>query len=197
MKRLAPASLVPDVPEFAAEHATTDAERRELAQLFARLGALPETDSAALAKGRARLLAAVSETEERFAPLLGKLSQFFDLSVETLRALFRRAGNEAEWEQGPLPWVSLFHFQGGPAVAGLDTGFVRLKKGMPFPPHRHVGDERVLILHGGYFDHDGHWYGPGDVHDMSDGTQHALQMSADHDVLLAVVMTDRIEVVTG
>lgn len=193
-KPLDPSALL---PEFASEHASTDVERRELAELFASLSAPPETDSAALANGRGRLLAAITASDERFAPLLGKLSRFFDLSVETLRSLFQRAGNEAEWEQGPLPWVSLFHFQGGPAVAGLDTGFVRLKKGMPFPPHRHVGDERVLIIDGGYFDNDGKWYGPGDVHDMSHGTQHALQMNADRDVLLAVIMTDRIEVVTG
>ncbi|MEI9954412.1 MAG: cupin domain-containing protein [Pseudomonadota bacterium] len=194
MKLFTPASLVPD---FAAEHATSDAERAELAELFARLAALPEPDQSALAQGRARLLAAVAASDERFAPLFGKLTRFFDLSAEALRSLFRRAANEAEWEQGPLPWVSLFHFQGGPAVAGCDTGFVRLKKGMPFPPHRHLGKERVLILDGGYFDHEQRWYGPGDFHDMSEGSQHSLQMSAERDVLLAVVMGGQIEIVTG
>jgi hypothetical protein len=194
MKPFAEASLLPD---FAAEHATSHAERSELAELFARLGALPEADQSGLAQGRARLLAAVARSDERFAPLFGKLTQFFDLNAETLRSIFARAANEADWQQGPLPWVSLFHFQGGPAVAGLDTGFVRLKKGMPFPPHRHLGNERVLILDGGYFDHEQRWYGPGDIHDMSEGSQHALQMNAAQDVLLAVIMTGQIEIVTG
>jgi hypothetical protein len=194
MKLFTPAS---ELPEFAAEHASSDAERARLAEFFAALSALPEPDRASLAHGRARLLAAVSQSDERFAPLLGKLTRFFDLSAEALRSIFTRAANEGEWEQGPLPWVKLFHFQGGPAVAGLDTGFVRLQKGMPFPPHRHLGNERVLILDGGYFDHEQRWYGPGDFHDMNEGTQHSLQMNADRDVLLAVVMAGQIEVVSA
>jgi hypothetical protein len=194
MKPFTPTS---HLPEFAAEHATSDAERTELAEFFARLGALPEPHPSDLGHGRARLLAAVSQSEERFAPLFAKLSHFFDLSAEALRSIFARAANEADWEPGPLPWVSLFHFQAGPALAGFDTGLVRLKKGMPFPPHRHLGNERVLILDGGYFDHEQRWYGPGDIHDMSEGTQHALQMNPDRDVLLAVILTGQIEVVGG
>jgi hypothetical protein len=185
-----------DLPEFAAEHASNDADRAQLAECFARLSGLAEPDRTSLAHGRARLLAAVSQSEERFAPLFDKLTRFFDLSADALRALFARAANEAEWEPGPLPWVSLFHFHGGPAVAGLDTGFVRFKKGMPHPTHRHLGRELVLVLDGGYFDHEQRWYGPGEIHDMSEGTRHALQMSADRDVLLAVVMAGDIEIVS-
>ncbi len=183
------------LPEFLSEHAASDAERVELAEMFARLGAVPEADASSVARGRARLLAAVGESSERFAPLFGKLTQFFDLSAEALREQFERASVESEWEQGPLPWVSLFHFTGGPAVAGLDTGFVRLKKGMPFPPHRHLGSEHVLILEGGYHDSDQRWYGPGDLHVMNEGTEHALQMNPDQDVLLAVILTAEIQVV--
>ena len=194
MKPFLPASLLPD---FAAEHASSESERSELAELFARLAELPEPAQSELSSGRARLLAAVAQSEERFAPLFSKLTQFFDLSHEALRAIFARAANPAEWVEGPLPWVSLFHFQGGPAVAGLDTGFVRFQKGTPFPPHRHSGRERVLILEGGYFDDAQRWYGPGDFHDMNEGTQHSLQMNADKDVLLAVIMAGEIEVVSG
>ena len=180
-----------------AEHLSNDQQRAELAESFARLALLSEPDPADVAHGRARLLAAVGQSEERFAPLFAKLMRLFDLSAEALRAIFARAGKETEWEPGPLPWVSLFHFQGGPAVAGLDTGFVRLQKGMPFPLHRHSASERVLVLEGGYFDHEQRWYGPGDVHDMSDGTQHALQMNSERDVLLAVAMAGPIEVVVS
>jgi len=194
MKPFLPASLL---PEFAAEQVTSAADGRELAEVFARLGALPEPDPAGLAQGRARLLTAVLRSDERFAPLFGKLTQLFDLSAEALRSIFARAAKEADWQQGPLPWVSLFHFQGGPAVAGLDTGLVRLKKGMPFPPHRHLGSERVLILDGGYFDHEQRWYGPDDFHEMNEGTEHGLQMNPDQDVLLAVVMAGQIEIVSG
>lgn len=194
MKLFTDASLL---PEFAVDHTTSDAERNELALLFARLGALPEPDHSNLAQGRARLLAAVTASGERFAPLFGKLTRFFDLSGEALRSLFARAANETEWQPGPLPWVSLFHFQAGPALAAFDTGFVRLKKGMPFPAHRHLGNERVLILEGGYFDQEQRWFGPGDIHDMPAGSQHSLQMNSDQDVLLAVILADQIEVVSA
>ncbi|HYQ46082.1 MAG TPA: cupin domain-containing protein [Polyangiaceae bacterium] len=193
MKPFAPDA---ELPEFADEFANSDAERRQLAELFAQLSSLPAPEPSVLARGRARLLSTVDQSGERFAPLFDKLSRFFDLSADALRSLFVRAARETEWEPGPLPWVSLFHFQGGPAVAGCDTGFVRLQKGMPFPPHRHLGKERVLVLDGGYHDHEGHWYGPGDFHDMTDGTQHALQMNAERDVLLAVVLAGAIEVVS-
>jgi hypothetical protein len=194
MSKLTPSTLLPD---FAGEQASGDAERTQLAELFAKLSALApaDTDESSLARGRARLLAAVSESSERFSPLFGKLTQFFDLSADALRDQFTRASIETEWEQGPLPWVSLFHFTGGPAVAGLDTGFVRIKKGMPFPPHRHQGTEKVLILDGGYHDNSGRFWGPGSLHVMTEGTEHALQMSADQDVLLAVILDAEIQVV--
>lgn len=193
MSKLTSSSLLPD---FAGELANTEAECRDLAELFAKLGAFEAVaDSGALARGRTRLLATISESSERFAPLFGKLTQFFDLSADALREQFKRASIDSEWEQGPLPWVSLFHFAGGPAVAGLDTGFVRIKKGMPFPPHRHVGSEHVLILDGGYHDDAQRWWGPGALHIMTEGSEHALKMTEDQDVLLAVILTADIQVV--
>ncbi len=183
-----------ELPEFAADQATDAASESELAELLVQLSALEEPDGADLARGRARLLAAVSNTEERFAPFFDKLAKFFDLSVEGIRAVVARAQQETEWQQGPLPWVSLFHLEAGPALAGLDTGFVRLKKGMPFPRHRHLGPEHVLILEGGYFDHDQRWYGPGDFHFMEDATEHALQMGAEEDVYLAIIIREQPEV---
>lgn len=182
------------LPEFAAEHASGEAAERELAELLSNLSPLCDAGSSELSRGRARLLEAVSQSAERYLPLFGKLRQFFDLSGEALREVFARAGRESEWQPGPLPWVSLLHFQGGPRVAALDTGLVRLKKGMPFPRHRHAGQERVLVLAGGYRDHEGRYYGPGDVHDMTEGSEHALQMSADEDVLLAVILSGEIQV---
>jgi putative transcriptional regulator len=192
-KTLAASAFLPD---FAEEHAASATEQAQLAELFAKLSALTEPDDAALARGRARLLAAVSESSERFAPLFGKLMLFFDLSAGALRAVFARAAREEEWQAGPLPWVSLFHFQGGPLVAGLDTGLVRLQKSMPFPRHRHTGVERVLILEGGYYDHEQHFYGPGDIHDMPEGSEHSLLMNAERDVLLAVILSAEIQVVS-
>jgi len=182
------------LPEFSLESASSEAERVALAECFAKLSALANADPSALSRGRARLLAAVAESSERFAPLFGKLSELFDLPSHALRGIFTRAAVPEAWQPGPLPWVSLFHLQGGPRVASLDAGFVRLKKGTPFPAHRHTATERVLILEGGYHDHTGRWYGPGDLHEMLAGSQHSLQMNTERDVLLAVVLSGEVEV---
>jgi quercetin dioxygenase-like cupin family protein len=183
------------LPGYVVEHALSETERNELSEWFASLSVFAEArDESALSRGKARLLASVNAPRERFAPLFKELSSFFDLSAEALRNVFERAADATEWQPGPLPWVSLFHLQGGPSLAGLDTGLVRLKKGMPFPPHRHTDSERVLILEGGYHDSAGHWYGPGDLHAMNAGTEHSLQMSADKDVLLAVILSGEIQV---
>ncbi len=192
-----PSKLQALLPEFAAGQAQGAAEEVELAQLFAELSVLSASDISAneLEHGRSRLLGTVTQSAERFAPFFDRLTRFFDLSVEALREVFARAERESEWQPGPLPWVSLFHLQGGPAVAGLDTGFVKLKRGMPFPRHRHKGVERVLILEGSYLDHEQRRYGPGDFHDMTEGSEHSLQMSAEEDVLLAVILSAEIEVV--
>lgn len=198
MKPLVPST---ELPEFVRELAPNETLEDELSELLVSLSALEpaESDRAGLARGRARLLEAVAGSAEaheasRFAPLFGKLTQFFDLNVTALRALFARAEQDSEWQPAPLPGVSLFHLEGGPAVAGLDTGLVRFKKGMPFPRHRHVGPERVLVLEGGYFD-DQRWYGPGDLHVMEDGTEHALQIGHEQDLLVAVILVADIEVV--
>ena len=182
------------LPEFAQEYAASESERVALAECFAKLSALADADPSAVSRGRARLLAAVAESSERFAPLFGKLRDLFDLPPEALRSIFTRAAVAEAWEPGPLPWVSLFHLEGGPRVASLDAGFVRLKKGTPFPAHRHTATERVLVLEGGYHDHAGRWYGPGEMHEMLAGTEHSLQMSAEQDVLLAVVLSGEVEV---
>ena len=184
------------LPEFATEHASGAAAEAELAELLAELSVVSASDisTGEVEQGRARLLGTVAHGGERFAPLFDKLTKFFDLSVAALREVFTRAEQADQWQPGPLPWVSLFHLQAGPAVAGLDTGLVKLKRGMPFPPHRHLGNERVLILEGSYRDHEQRYYGPGDFHDMAEGTEHALQMSAAEDVLLAVILSAEIEV---
>ena len=193
MRPFAPSTLV---PEFAHESAS-EAERAELAQLFAELSALAasEVDPSELAQGRARLLGAVSTVGERFAPFFERLLAFFELPAAAMREVLARAERESEWEPGPAPWISLLHFAGGPSLAGFDTGFVKFQKGTVFPPHRHTGRERVLILSGGYHDHEQRFYGPGDVHDMALGTEHALQMAADEDVWLAVIIEGEIQVV--
>lgn len=189
-----PSSLLPEL----VVESTADEERAEIAELLAQLAAATaaevEIEAAELAAVRARLLSSVASVSERFAPFFTRLLEFFELKAEALHEVFARAERESEWEPGPAPWISLLHFAGGPSLAGLDTGFVKFKKGSVFPPHRHAGRERVLILSGGYHDNEQRFFGPGDVHDMAIGTEHALQMTSDEDVWLAVIIEGEVQV---
>ncbi len=144
---------------------------------------------------RQRLLGNVSRPRLRFAPLFGKLSELFDLDDMALAALFERAANLEEWVDAPIPSVRLLHLAGGPRVAHADNGLVHLKAGAPFPPHRHLGRERVVVLQGGYQDSEGgRVYRAGDVHELAEGSCHSYVALPDTDLLLAVSLEGGVDV---
>ncbi|HEX3849365.1 MAG TPA: hypothetical protein VHW01_00275 [Polyangiaceae bacterium] len=111
MKPLVPGD---ELPEFVSELAPNETLQDELSELLMQLSALEpaESDAAGLARGRARLLASVAE--ERFAPLFGKLTQFFDLNEAALRAVFARASRTASGKRGPCPGYRCFICRAAP-----------------------------------------------------------------------------------
>ena len=63
------------------------------------------------------------------------------------------------------------------------------------PRHRHLGPERVLVLEGAYReDPSGRIYQPGDWHEMPPGSAHAYSVLPGRDLLLAVSVTQGIDV---
>jgi anti-sigma factor ChrR (cupin superfamily) len=85
--------------------------------------------------------------------------------------------------------------QGGPRVSGADNGLVRIAAGAAFPPHRHLGCERVLVLQGGYRDEpSGQIYRAGDWHEMEAGSSHTYVALPDRDLLLAVSLVGGVDV---
>ena len=95
---------------------------------------------------KARLLA--SAGEGRFETYSSKMSTLFDVSVDRAREFLGLAERSASWEPQPIPGIHLVHFEGGPAYAAADCGFVRLADGAMFPPHDHLGEEVSLLLAG-------------------------------------------------
>jgi anti-sigma factor ChrR (cupin superfamily) len=121
----------------------------------------------------ARLLSSIGAGPfEQYAAAMARL---YDVSVDRSRELLGLIDRKASWETA-LPGVHLVHFDGGPAYAAADCGFVKLEPGTAFPPHKHLGEEVSLILAGRVRDRTtGHTYGPGDeVVESGD---------ADHDVI--------------
>ncbi len=166
-----------------------DAELREaLAQLVPPAKAPPQLL-------RERLLATVARPRLRFAPLFGALSDLFDLDDADLAGIFERAAAPAAWVESQIPATRLLHLNGGPRVAAADNGLVRLQAGARFPLHRHLGQERVLVLEGGYRDEpSGRVYLPGDLHEMAAGSSHGLVALAERELLFAVSVISGVDV---
>lgn len=144
---------------------------------------------------RARLLAEIATPRRRFEPLFGALHALFDLDDAALATLFERAELATEWSDSPVPGVQLLHLAGGPGVAGADSGLLRIAAGAPFPMHRHLGAEQVLVLQGGYRDEQsGQRFLPGDLQTMAAGTSHSYVVLPERALLAAVSLVGGVEI---
>jgi quercetin dioxygenase-like cupin family protein len=139
---------------------------------------------------KARLLASAGGGRfERFSDRMAKL---FDVTADKARELLGLVESAASWEH-PLPGVHLIHFDGGPACAGADCGFVRIDAGCTFPWHMHRGEEINVILAGTLRDSTGKVLRPGDELVQPANTQHDLTAGDDEVIYVARAM-DGIEV---
>jgi putative transcriptional regulator len=145
------------------------------------------------AGARERLVAAISASSARFAPFFDRLSHIFDLRVARVEEIMARVTDRASWEPGPLPGLTVMHFEGGPRCAAADVGLVRLAPGFSLPRHRHRSIETAMILEGGYREDTGRVYLPGDVHEMAAGTVHGYRVFDDRPCLLALVLFEGVE----
>ncbi|MFZ5890373.1 MAG: cupin domain-containing protein [Myxococcota bacterium] len=143
---------------------------------------------------RERLLAAVASPALRWAPLFGKLGALFDLPDAELTRMAERAALASEWQSVPLPGVELFHLQGGPLLAGADAGLVRVQAGIHFPEHRHLGEERVLILEGEARESDGTLRRPGDIVVMPPDSSHDFVVLPGKPLVYALVLFGPVEI---
>jgi anti-sigma factor ChrR (cupin superfamily) len=142
---------------------------------------------------RDRLLAS-ARGPARFAPFIDRLARLCDLAVDRAQALLASLSDPATWQASPGPNISLVHFDGGPRVAAADAGFVRVAAGTPFPDHRHVGEETVLVLQGSFIDSHGTEVRAGDIARMSTDSRHHFMAGAGEDLIYAAVVFGGIEI---
>lgn len=152
------------------------------------------TPRTATRAARSRLLASARSHAHRWAPHFDKLSALFDLDETALLELAERSSHSQNWEAVPLAGVRLFHLQGGPAIAIADAGLVVIPAGTRFPQHRHLGEERTLVLEGALRDEDGTLYRPGDALTKGGGTSHAFRVPDGAPLVYAVVLFAPIEI---
>jgi anti-sigma factor ChrR (cupin superfamily) len=141
---------------------------------------------------RARLLDDVRRAPLRYAPFYDRLKDLFDLDEPALLAVLERSLEPSAWEPY-MPGAHAFHLQAGPLVAGADAGLVRMKAGLVFPSHVHLGDETALVLEGSYRESTGRVYQAGDVHAMAAGSRHAYDVLPGSPLVFAVVLHGGIE----
>jgi hypothetical protein len=143
---------------------------------------------------KSRLLTAATTGPLRYAPFFDRLVQMFDLERDSIIRVLQQAASESDWEPGPRPSIRVLHFQAGPALAGADTGLVRMPPAFAWPLHRHAGVERVLILEGEYREGGGRVYRAGDMHEMGPGSQHSFTVPPGAPLLFAVALFGEIEI---
>jgi putative transcriptional regulator len=102
-----------------------------------------------------------------------RMSALLDVTVDRARELLGLIERKASWVN-PVPGIHLVHFDGGPAYAAADCGFVRIEPGCTFPTHTHRGEEISLVLEGSMRDIDGKVLSPGDELVQTDGSEHHL-----------------------
>lgn len=162
----------------------------ELASGIAEPGVAPRAD------GRQRLLDALAGDERerlRLAPLAQSMARFFDISLERALGLLDKASGGSAWAPGPIPGMSLFHLRPGARFAAADAGLVRFAPHVEFPPHAHLGEERTLMLEGGFRLDDGRDLRAGEELVMGPGSRHAYRVH-ESGCLFALVLFAGVEI---
>jgi putative transcriptional regulator len=140
---------------------------------------------------KTRLMASVGAGRfERFA---ARVSSLFDVTIDRARELLGLAERGASWET-PVPGIGLVHFDGGPACATADCGFIRIAPGCTFPWHTHRGEEVSVILSGTLRDHSGRVLRPGDELVQAQGSQHDISAEGSEEVIFVARAFNGIDV---
>ena len=122
-----------------------------------------------------RLMASVGGG--RFEAFAARMARMYDVTVERGRELLGLIERAASWIPQVVPGLDFVDFEGGPATAGADCGFVRLAPGSVFPPHTHLGEEMTTVLSGRIHDPvNDVTLGPGDDYVRTEGSTHYLMV---------------------
>lgn len=131
-----------------------------------------------------RLMASVGGG--RFEAFAERMARMFDVTLDRARELLGLIERPASWVPQVVPGIFFVDFEGGPAAAAADCGFVRLSPGALFPPHTHLGEEMTTILAGRVHDvTNDRVIGPGEDYVRPEGSTHHLVCIGDEDCIYA------------
>lgn len=123
---------------------------------------------------RRRLIDAI-EGPLRYLPFTRRVAALFDVSEPRSEELLRSVADPAtEWIPGPVPGMGILPVDPGPSLRGTSTMFLRIEPTVVYPRHRHLGEERVLILEGSLQHDDGRLAVQGDLDVKHVGSTHSF-----------------------
>ncbi|MDX9723446.1 MAG: cupin domain-containing protein [Myxococcota bacterium] len=141
-------------------------------------------------KLKERIIETVLSARYRYAPFVDRLCELAAIGEKNAMDLLEHINDPKSWVDSPWPPLKMCAFKGG---AGLEHSMVALAKlpvGGRFPLHRHVGEERYMILQGRCQEDDGRESKAGDVLVQPSGSQHAFVNIGDSELIFAVVVDD-------
>ena len=132
----------------------------------------------------------------RFARYASTVAELLDLDEAAAEKLLEGLDDGQSWGPGLIPGMEQYDVTGGPAVSNAITGFLRLEAGLHFPEHKHLGDEKVLVIQGHFVDGvSGESFGPGDVVPMTAGSAHSFDVvDGGTDLVLLTVVHRGVEI---
>jgi putative transcriptional regulator len=134
--------------EALARAGAADHEIRAAKEVIAALGASPTTVTASGVL-RNRLVASMAR-RGRYGRYADRLARLFDVSIEAGEALCASIEDEAAFQPFFTQGVDLIHVPAGPRFAGCLAAIARIQAGVLFPHHKHIGDETMVVLAGGF-----------------------------------------------
>ncbi len=111
---------------------------------------------------------------QRFGHFAQELSALFDLSIDDVKVLLVEIEDTEKWMPGPVEGTRLFPVNVGAGLSGSMAAIVELLPGATFPDHEHLGQEKNLLLQGGYRDSSGEEFWRGEVDVKAAGTAHSF-----------------------
>lgn len=111
---------------------------------------------------------------ERLFHLAADVASLFDVSLEVAQRLLGEAVRGEGFDEGMAPGVLIKPVEAGPAREGAFTALVKVEPGATYPWHAHGGEEKVLVLEGGYRDSAGAEVWRGELDVRAAGTEHAF-----------------------
>jgi anti-sigma factor ChrR (cupin superfamily) len=157
----------------------------ELARWHEAIAAVGEAPAQVVpaAEVRTRLLASLDGS--RFERFVAQVAELFTLPLDAARGVLAKIDDASAWRT-LVPGIECLRVSGSHNPMEAQCAFVRIAPGTTFPWHRHLGEERSLVLHGGAHTCDGRDLRPGDVLVVDETVEHDFVVEGDDACIFAV-----------